>query len=92
MKLLDIINQLKEINPDLIIFLEEENNIDSNIILLDSEESDTIERIYNGKTYYYLIEIFLANEFIDDWRSSLKYKPSAEETVRRLYEFAINDA
>ncbi len=45
-----------------------------------------------GRKYYYLLEVFLAKEFVDDWVASLDYEPTKEEKAKRLYNYAINDA
>lgn len=46
----------------------------------------------NGTKYFYLIEVFLAKEFIEDWVQSLDYSPDDRETAKKLFEYAIKDA
>ena len=46
----------------------------------------------SGITYCYLIELYLAKEFIEEWAASLDYIPTIDEKARRIYEYAINDA
>lgn len=48
--------------------------------------------IQDGKTYHYLLEVFIAAEVLEDWSESLGYKPTLEESAKRLYDYAINDA
>lgn len=89
MKLTDLIENIETKDQDAIIFQENLEDLKSDIILSHAEDA-TIEE--NGKKYHYLIEVFLATEFIEDWISSLKHHPSNEEIAQRLYEYAINDA
>ena len=64
----------------------------SDIILEYPEDDDNGIKIENGNKYYYLLEVFLAKEFIIDWIDSLNYSPSQDEIAKRLYEYGINDA
>lgn len=92
MKLIDFVNEIEELDEELIIFLHDRNDSNSDIILAYGEDGDRGEKIYNERKYYYLLEIFLAKEFINDWVESLNYMPSSEDIAKRLYEYAINDA
>jgi hypothetical protein len=92
MKLVDIVNTIDNIDEESIIFQEDRENFDSDVILSFAEEGDEGVKEEEGKKYFYLIEVFLAKEFIDDWVASLNYKPTANEIAKRLYDYAINDA
>ncbi len=92
MKLVDLVNTINSVDEESIIFQEDRENFESDIILSFPEEGDGAVKEGGGKKYYYLIEVFLAKEFIDDWVTSLNYKPTANEIAKRLYDYAINDA
>lgn len=92
MKLIDLVENINGIDDNLTIFQETRDDPNSDIILANAEEDGSNIKIENGKEYYYLIEIFLAKEFIEDWIRSLDYSPSQGEIANRLYEYAINDA
>ncbi|PTT43697.1 hypothetical protein DBR28_00180 [Chryseobacterium sp. HMWF028] len=92
MNLMDLIKNLNETDDDLIIFIENINNFTSDIMLSYAEEGDNGVKEENNKKYHYLLEIFLAKEFVSDWIASLDYSPSNEAIARRLYEYGINDA
>jgi hypothetical protein len=92
MKLVDLVNTINTVDEESIIFQEDRENFDSDIILSFAEEGDEGVKEEGEKKYYYLIEVFLAKEFIDDWVASLNYKPTVNEIAKRLYEYAINDA
>lgn len=91
MKLVDLINDIDNIEDDKIIFQADLENPHSDIILaFPVGDGGDLEE--NGTKYFYLIEVFLAKEFLEDWEQNLGYGPSPEEKAKRLHEYAINDA
>ncbi len=92
MKLTDLIKDIENVDQEAIIFQEDRENPNSDIILSYAEGGDEGVKEEDGKKYYYLIEVFLAKEFVDDWEASIDYVPSIEEKAKRLYDYAINDA
>jgi hypothetical protein len=92
MKLINLVKNLENVDQEAIIFQENRENPNSDIILSFAEKGDEGVKQEAGRKYYYLIEVFLAKEFIDDWEASLDYKPTLEETAKQLYDYAINDA
>ncbi|WP_326981992.1 hypothetical protein VUJ46_17440 [Chryseobacterium sp. MYb264] len=92
MNLIDLINQIDNIDEDSIIFLKNMNDYKSDLILSYPEDGDNGIKIENGDKYFYLLEVFLAKEFIADWINSLNYAPSLEDIAKRLYEYGLNDA
>lgn len=92
MKLIDLIKDIENLDQEAIIFQEDRENPNSDIILAYAEKGDDGVKEEDGKKYYYLIEVFLAKEFVDDWEASIDYEPSIEEKAKRLYDYAINDA
>jgi hypothetical protein len=42
--------------------------------------------------YDYFLEIFIAREFLEDWKASLGAEPSMSQTCARLIQYAVNDA
>lgn len=90
MKLIDLIKDIDNIDQEAIIFQEEKENPNSDIILSFAEDGGIKE--VGGRKYYYFIEVFLAKEFVDDWVASLDYEPTIEEKAKRLYDYAMNDA
>ncbi len=92
MNLIDLISQINDVDEDSIIFLKNMDDYKSDLILSYPEDGDNGIKIENGDKYYYLLEVFLAKEFITDWIESLDYSPSQEDIAKRLYEYGINDA
>jgi hypothetical protein len=92
MKLIDIITKLDGIDDELIIYIQNKEDFASDILLAYGNENDNGIKIEEGKKYYYLLELFLAKEFVEDWLGTLKNIPSNLEIAKRLYEYSINDA
>ncbi|MDN4028667.1 hypothetical protein [Chryseobacterium gambrini] len=92
MNLIDFVSKINDVDEDLIIFLKNMDDYKSEIILSYPEDDDNGIKEENGNKYHYLIEVFLAKEFIEDWVASLKSAPSYEDIAKRLYEYGINDA
>lgn len=92
MNLVDFIKNIEKIDDDAIIFQENKENSNSDVILSYAEDGDKGIKEKDGRKYFYLIEVFLAKEFIEDWLATLDFKPTSEKIAKRLYEFAINDA
>lgn len=92
MKLLEIIENINRINENLIIFQENFNDFNSDVILSKADEGEYGVKFEGGKKYHYLIEVFLAKEFIEDWICSLDYIPNNTQKAKRLFEYAIKDA
>lgn len=92
MNLVDFVNSIESVDEDSIIFQEDREIFESNIILGLAEEGDGGVKEEGGKKFYYLIEVYLAKEFINDWIESINYKATPEDIAKRLYDYAINDA
>jgi len=92
MKLIDLVKNIQSIDQESVIFQEHLENVNADIIISHAEEGDEGVKEYAGKKYYYLIEVFLAKDFIEDWLTNLDYIPSQEAIAQRLHEYAVKDA
>jgi|GEM_PF-950673 len=96
MKLVDFVQNLSNTERQSTIYQENLNDWNSDIIVVPEEaieeNGNEMTWIQDGKTYHYLIEVFTAAEVLEDWNESLGYKPTLEESAKRLYDYAINDA
>jgi len=90
MKLVDLVNRIDTMEDDIIIFQENVRNFDSDIILTGDEQELAGDE--SGTKHHYLIEVFLAKEFITEWKQSLDYNPTLVQIAKRLHDYAINDA
>jgi hypothetical protein len=92
MTLEDLVENINHADGNLVIFQMGELNINSEVALLQIPEEESFEIVRNGVKYIYLIEVFIAQEFISGWLSNLKEKPNTLEIAQRLFHYAINDA
>lgn len=92
MKLTELIDTIENVDDEAIIFQKDLEDYTSDILISYPEENDNGIKIKDGVKYYYLLEVFLAKEFIEDWINSINYKPSIDEVAKRLFEYAVNDA
>lgn len=92
MKLEDFIKERNEIDDNLIIFQKDKLSIDSEIALFKREDTKSFEVIENDVKYLYLIEVYIANEFIEGWINNTKSNHSDLQIAQRVFDYAINDA
>ncbi len=93
MKLEDVIRQLDTFDESLTIFQKGSLNINSDIELFsETETSGAVRLVKEGIEYHYLLEIFIAKEFIEGWIDHLGKTPSAEDLAIRVFQYAIYDA
>ncbi|EHQ31123.1 hypothetical protein [Mucilaginibacter paludis] len=86
-----IVTDLERIGDELIIFQKDELSINSEIVLLEAEDGNTI-RVKDGAKYVYFLEVGTAKDFISDWLAALPSKPTAKQIALRLFEYGVNDA
>ncbi|MGG9961724.1 hypothetical protein [Ferruginibacter sp. SUN106] len=92
MTLEDFIESRNEVDENLIIFQVEELNINSEIALFEMPDEESFEIVRNDIRYVYLIEVFIAKEFISGWLNNIGYKPTQQEMTQTLFDYSINDA
>ena len=90
MKLLDIIRNLEEIDSEQTIYAQHpwSSTSEARLAVEGSDEEKKLKA--EGLTYF--LEGFIAQEFIEDWSTTLKQSPSAEQSCARLIDYATNDA
>ncbi len=90
MKLIEAMQQLATLDDDLTIYAREPwtPSSEARLAVEGSEE----EKKTKTEGLCYFLEVFIAQEFIEDWRSTQKMPPSDEQACARLIEYATNDA
>ena len=84
------INQEAIEENDLCIYMEGELSLDSPIRFIPPQESgDRIRFQKEGIEYVYLLEVYLAIEFLEDIQAQL---PSNVERAESLLQYALYDA
>ena len=93
MTLLDIVAQLNDFDETQTIYAREPWNEGSEAVVAPEDESGTLvpPRLQaNGFSYF--IEVFIAKDFLHDWRESTSSTPSDREACARLIQYARYDA
>ena len=90
MTLLDTIRQITKLDRELTIYSLEPCGLSSEIRLAVEGSQEERDAKQNG--FRYLIEVFIAQDFLRDWRLTAKESLTDESCCERLIEYAKNDA
>lgn len=90
MILLDIIDKLETLDDDLTIYQRDLSDINSELVLMKDSEFERIS--VNGVTYYYLLEVFLAKELVQDLVENEGDGLEPRDIAKRIQQYGINDA
>jgi hypothetical protein len=90
MKLIEAVQQLAKLDDDFTIYAREPwtPSTDARVALEGSEE----EKKISAEGLRYFIEVFIARDFLEDWRPTQKKAPTEGQCCGRLIEYATNDA
>jgi hypothetical protein len=89
MKLIEAVQQLENLHGDSTIYARTPWAPSSEARLaVEGSEEETAK----AEGLRYFLEVFIAQEFLEDWRSKQKEPPSDEQSCARLIEYATNDA
>jgi hypothetical protein len=89
MKLIEAVQQLANFDRELTIYAREpwSASSEARVALEGSEDEAKIKTEGLG----YLLEVFIAQDFLGDWKRT-QNAPTAEQCCIRLIEYAMNDA
>ena len=90
MKLIEAVQKLATLDGDLTIYARDPWALlsDAQLAVEGSEDEKKIK--IEGLRYF--LEVFVAREFIEDWKPTQKMLPTDEQSCARLIEYATNDA
>jgi hypothetical protein len=90
MSLIEIVQQLAKLDGDCTIYARHPWTplMEARLAVEGSAE----ETKAKAEGFAYFIEVFIAREFLDDWRATQKRTPNDEQSCARLIEYATNDA
>ena len=92
LKLIDMIDQLDIFDDEGTIYMEQPWSPDSvALVAVEPEDGGIPDEAAKIKAEYFL-EVFLANEFLEGWLSSLDQAPSLKDQCLRLIEYVKHDA
>jgi hypothetical protein len=88
-KLLEVVQRIPTLDGELTIYARQpwSHASDAELAIEGSEE----EKKAKAAGLRYFIEVFVARDFLEDWRVSVK-RPTGEQSCERLIEYATNDA
>ena len=86
MTLIETVQQLDSLNHEQTIYAQKPWTPASVVKLI----TDSDKMTEDGLDYF--LEVFIAKDFIDDWRASLSRSPSPDDSCNRLIRYAIDGA
>lgn len=92
MKLLDIIHDISTFDQTWTIYARKPWSEMSAALVLPESDFKKIPKEAADKGMDYFLEIFIANEFLDDWKTNEVGKPTIQEACARLIQYAVLDA
>ncbi len=91
-KLINILENLAALDQDATIYAAKPWNCDSPAVVVREPEEGGIPREAREIGATYFLEVFVADEFLEDWRASNRRPVSDRDQCERLIMYAINDA
>jgi hypothetical protein len=91
-KLVEIIEQLSDYDPELTIYAKEPWTPTSEALVDEDPEDGGLPASAQSKGLSYFLEVFIATEFIEGWLSTRTRPVSPREQCERLVQYAVNDA
>lgn len=90
MKLLEAVQRLAVVDDNLTIYARHpwSTSSDAQLAVEGSEE----EKKSKSEGLSYFLEVLIAREFLDDWKTTQKKLPTDEQSCARLIDYATNDA
>lgn len=91
MKLLDAIENIEQLDSEHTLYAAEPWNKDSAVVIAMEPDDGGLPDEAARLGCKYFLEVFIAKDFIEDWRATQAGTPSPEEKCTRLVEYAVND-
>lgn len=88
-KLTSVIKNISDYNPDLVICAKEPWDAESECVVIELRDDDTVPSLIREGDFNYFLEVFLAQEIIEDFKERL---PAGYNAVDLLIYYASNDA
>jgi len=92
MTLLDAINTLDDLDEGFTIYAAKPWAENSTAIVSQEPATGGLPTEAEKLGLQYFLEVFIARDFLDDWKGSLNEEPTLQEKCARLIQYAINDA
>lgn len=92
MTMADVISSLGSFDAEDTIYAALPWSEKSAALVAHELESGGVPSEERAQGLEYFMEVFVARDFLEDWKSSLKMNPSREEICAKLIHYAIHDA
>jgi hypothetical protein len=92
MTLIEIIRDLDSFETEGIICAMRPWNEDSQAIVVVNPQARRLPAEAEKLGMDYFLEVFIARDFLQGWRSNLDAEPSLQQKCGRLIEYALTDA
>jgi len=89
-KLIDTVRQLDGLPTEHTIYVRHPWSTVSESAV--AEEGSGEEKRLRSEGLSYFLEVFIAKNFLDDWKGTMKQVPTDDQLCTRLIEYASNDA
>lgn len=90
--LLEAVKSLDSHDHESTIYATAPWNAESRVVIVEPPEAGGLPNEAESICAEYFLEVFIAKEFLEDWRLSLNGRPTAEQECARVIQYAINDA
>lgn len=87
-----VLRSLVPFNSDDTIYSAEPWNKGSAAIVVPEPDTGGIPHEAQQYGLKYFLEVSVAREFLEDWKSGLNREPSSDELVERIIHYTIHDA
>lgn len=88
----DAIDRLHEFNSEDTIYASEPWTEHSDAMVAREPDQGGVPSEASDAGLRYFLEVSIAQEFLEDWFASLRERPTSSATLRRVIDYAINDA
>lgn len=88
----ETIQLLSQLSGDLTIYARRPWGADSEVLLAPEPEPGGLPDEARSRGMEYLIEVFVAREFLDGWVRAQAIEATVDQQCERLVDYAENDA
>lgn len=92
MKLSDAIINVFELDDDATVYAVEPWGPDSEVALVRHPGTEGVPELVVEAGMTYFLEVHIVQQFLEDWITPLREKPTLPAIVQRVIDYAINDA
>lgn len=92
MKLIEAIGDLHSFDAESTIYAAHPWSAESEVVIAHEPDDGGLPSAARNLGLRYFLEVFLARDFLDDWKGTLAQPPSPQEMCSRLIRYVMTDA